>query len=356
MKTNSIIKIASVSILFMLQFSACQELYDPKLEIDQSFLVVQGLVTDDGPGVVALSSASVFGQPRHRRPVYHAIIHIETDQGDLVRLDHLMDGYYYTPHDFRGEVDGTYILHIETANGLTYRSKPQTIQPPVEIDLIDAAVGTDYQYFPSEVSDRLFIREIEGTHVFIVPENTKDQNLQYRFHTNLYLQYTNSILQGMSPPILEYCWQNREVTNLVRRDVSHEETNRIRTAFVPRYGHQMHHFNFPRRDYASQRMVILRILSLNKDSYAYYEARYAQLSDAGKIFDPIAAQVPGNMYCVTDEDQLVFGLFETSAVTEKIFRLHTNFSTEEATIMAVDIDEPIPLQGCQLEEKPPFWI
>ncbi len=343
-------------MVLMLQFSACQELYDPKLEIDKKYLVVQGLLPDDGPGQVILSYASVFGQARHRTPVFGAIVHIETGQGEMVLLDGWADGYYYTPYSFRGEVGETYILHVETPDGFSYRSRPQTIEPPIEIASVDAATGTDYQYFHSHVSDRVFQREIEGTHVYIEPANSPLQSIQYRFISNLYLQYTISTGGGMAPPIIDYCWQNREITNLVRRDVSHEETNRLRTAFIPRYGHQMHHFNFPQRDYESHRMVILRLFSLNKDSYAYYMARHTQLSDAGKIFDPIAAQIPGNMYCVNDEDQLVFGLFEASAVTEKAFRTYINFGTNEAMVLPLDITESIPVQGCLREEMPPFWL
>lgn len=357
MKTATFFKPVILSLFLLLHFSACQELYDPQLEIDKQYLVVQGLLTTDAPGMVILSTASVFGHTRHRTSVWDATVHIETGQGEMIRLTGFhQDGIYYTPYDFKGEVGETYVLHVETRDGFIYQSKPQTIQPPIQVASMDAATGKDYQYFPSSVSDRLFQREIEGTHVYIEPEMTVGNGLKYRFTTNLYLQYTISVDGGMGPPAIDYCWEKREVTNLVRRDVSHEETSRLRTAFIPRYGHQMHHFNFPRLDYQSHRMAVLRLFSLNSDSYAYYSARYKQLSDAGKIFDPIAAQIPGNMYCVNDENQLVFGLFETSSVQQETFRLIVNYATGEATILPRYLDDPIPVQGCLREETPPFWL
>lgn len=180
--------------------------------------------------------------------------------------------------------------------------------------------------------------------------------MRFRFRTNLLLQYTSSVDLGSAPPLIEYCWQYREITNLVRRDVSRPESNRIQTAFIPRHAEYMQFYNFPVRQYASPRVVIMDVYSLNEESHHFYQKKYEQLSNEGHIFDPIAAQLPSNIECISNPELQAIGLFEASFLTRLGFRIIMNYGENVAEIITWEELEDIPRQGCLQEEKPPFWI
>jgi len=337
---------------------SCQELYHPELEADRQYLVVEGAITTDpGPHVIKLGYASIYGGPRHRRPVKEASLYLTNSQGESFHLRgpelHGQYGNYLTPYGFRGEVGETYVLHIETTDGTKYESDPQTIRDFVKPVQLEAVIGRDIQYFLSQVSDRVFQREIDGTHFYIETGTGNPDQTKFRFNTRLYLQYTYS--EGIAFPVMYYCWENREITNMLKREVSHPETIRLRTAFIPRYGHQMHHFNFPKREYDSNRVITLEVFALNDEAYEFYLEKHNQLHDTGKIFDPIAAQIPGNIRAVNREGEQVFGFFEASSVHTEAYRVIINFVEGTVKMLPQDAGTDIPVSGCYREEHPPFW-
>jgi len=59
--------------------------------------------------------------------------------------------------------------------------------------------------------------------------------------------------------------------------------------------------------------------TMNSDSYRFYKDANTQLSASGKIFDPIAAQLYGNMKCINNSSKVVLGLFEVSSVKQHAF-------------------------------------
>ena len=64
-----------------------------------------------------------------------------------------------------------------------------------------------------------------------------------------------------------------------------------------------------------------RLYSLNQTSAIYYRELNDQLSYEGKLFDPVAVQLKGNMTCVSDPDKPALGLFEVSSCTAKSYWL-----------------------------------
>ncbi len=345
-------------LLILSGLAGCQEIYEPELEVTREHLVVEGVITDQsGPHAVYLSYTGKYGEARHRRPANRATVVISDSDGRETPLHEHWNGQYLTPQGFSAEVGKSYTLHIMLSNGEEYRSSPQKVKPPVRLSNVEAEVGSDFQYFESGVSDRLYQREFIGKHVYVETETEKGKPSLFRFNTRLLLQYTASVDLGpINPPAIEYCWEYRDVTNLVGRDISRPESNRIRTAFIPRQPEYMQYYNFPSRRYATPRVVVMELFALNPESHLFYREKYNQLSDEGHIFDPIAAQLPSNIECVSDPDNQAFGLFEASSVSKRGFRVIMNYREGSADILPWMEVENISDQGCLLEEKPPFWI
>jgi len=346
-----------LALLTILGLGSCQEIYEPELHVDKNHLVVEGLITDQpGPHTIYLGYTGIYGEARHRRPASGATVSITNSGGEQTMLTEYWGGGYFTPVGFRAEIGESYVLHINLPNGEEYRSTPQEVMPHVRLNNIEARKGSDFQYFESGVSDRLYQREFTGKHVFVETEQQKNTPPLFRFNTRLLIQYAFSSNGGQEPPPMNYCWEYRDITNLIRRDVSRPESNRILTAFLPRSPDHMQFYNFPPRSYMSPRVIIMDLYALNRESHQYYLNKYNQLSDEGHIFDPIAAQLPSNIECISNPEIQAFGLFEASSVIRRGFRIIMNYRENDADIYPWTYTDHIPTNGCLVEERPPFWI
>jgi hypothetical protein len=62
----------------------------------------------------------------------------------------------------------------------------------------------------------------------------------------------------------------------------------------------------------------LRQYSLSPDAFDFWHDAENQLEAKGRLFDPVAPQLHGNMYCVNDSLQKVVGIFSASDVKEQV--------------------------------------
>jgi hypothetical protein len=61
----------------------------------------------------------------------------------------------------------------------------------------------------------------------------------------------------------------------------------------------------------------LEQLSISDNAYSFWRDAELQLEAEGKLFDPVATQLKGNIRCVTDSLKDVIGIFNASDVSEK---------------------------------------
>ena len=107
----------------------------------------------------------------------------------------------------------------------------------------------------------------------------------------------------------------------------------------------------------SHRVLYLNQYSLNNETYLYYRSMDEQLRSEGKLFDPIAVQLTGNIKCTTDPGKKVYGFFEASAVSRTAyiigFRNHRN---DEYLITRIPYIYPPEPDGCWINKVPSFWV
>jgi hypothetical protein len=105
------------------------------------------------------------------------------------------------------------------------------------------------------------------------------------------------------------------------------------------------------------RILYLKQYTLNNEAYLYYKSLDEQIQSEGKLFDPIAAQLNGNIKCITDPEKKAIGFFEASSVSYSAymvdFRNLTNF---QPSIIKIPYILPPELNGCQVNSAPLFWI
>jgi hypothetical protein len=357
-------------LLLALLMTACQEEYIADLDNMEPLLVVDGLITDNpGPHQVKLAHSNKFQDVAGRSPVSYATLYIESSDGLRTELQEnpLAPGTYLTPDDFRGVAGISYVLHIETADGETYRSDPQMMTERVSVDSIYIEKGQQVFYRQSRMSDNMYRLTVEGFNFFLQSGPASGEEQHFRFRSLNYMQWTEPV---GDVAYLSSWWQ-WDATPFIGADLgvaSRNEPGPQLIGFLPLANQDFFFFGFnPTEDSLqnvtvhSARVLTNLIYSLNDDSHAFHKARNDQLNNEGRFFDPIASQPLGNVRCISDPGKMALGFFEASAEVEFTHRLVTNFTEGTRTLEPIASFRPEPRQGIMLVGPPnyilpPWWI
>ena len=98
-----------------------------------------------------------------------------------------------------------------------------------------------------------------------------------------------------------------------------------------------------------------RLYALNQTSSVYYQELNKQLSFEGKLFDPIAVQLQGNVKCISNPDKLALGLFEVSSCTTRSYWFIFNYGGGVASYLPIKDLTLLPGTGSS-KDLPDFWI
>lgn len=344
----------------ILMFTACQEEYFPNLDNMEPMLVVDGLFTDQpGPHTVRLSKSVKFQEEFKNIPVSGAILYIAGSDGSIIPFNEVQPGVYRTPAGFSGQVGHSYVLHIETADGQIYESDPQMILQPVNTEAINAQISEEVFYNYSAISNRVYSTVAEGTEAYLQVSDPGTGSARYRFNSIHYLQYL--IIYGAEgvAPTIDYCWIKRSINDQLGNDLGNPNNHEISTekvGFVMRNRNFIPYYGFPEALYDFNRVLIIKIYTLNDQSYEFHKAKNDQLGDEGRFFDPIASQLLGNVRNLTNPQKKVLGLFEASSEITLTNNILTNYSDGTTNIVPVPNLDHVPNTGCLYEEYPSHWI
>ncbi len=357
-----------VLVLFLLPallFSACRDIYEPELKVQQNFTVVEGLITDEeGPHRIRLSKSSVFGDQANPEPIRDARVLLTNSHNDTISLLEASPGAYYTPQEFKGVPGETYVLHIEKNNGTLYRSDPQEMRQPLQKDTVYGEFGSQLFYYESEVSGDFIQDDVEGVNMFVNVSGSDEQPPLFRFSTSMVLQY--SVMVSWNPPEYDFCWTRRLITDFVDKDVGRSTdspvSERNRFAFFPLNTRAMRHMGYKINigdthiSYEAPRLLIHSLYSLNEDAYAFHEARNEQLDDDNTIFDPVDPQLPGNVFNTADEGPDALGVFEVSSVRRISMNVRPRVAVDKIEVDFQDCMYDVPSAGCMFMDQPDWWV
>jgi hypothetical protein len=367
---NKLIGIPGLIICLALLFQACQEEYFAKLDNLEPFLVVDGLITDKpGPHKVRLSLSGRFQEEMGTIHVSDAHVMIEAGDGVITEMmeDPWSPGTYLTPADFRGLPGNTYILHIETAEGEVYQSKPQRMNDPVIVDSVFIEQGKMVFYRQSNVSNAIYRVPLDGYNVFFQSDPGNGEEVYFRFQTLNYMQW----VIPLSDVSYLSCWWQWDVSSFFGSDLgksSRNEPGPKHIGFLPMSSNDYFYFGYNLTDDSlkdavvhSARVLTNRIYTLNNESYAFHKSKNDQLNNEGRFFDPIASQPYGNMICISDPGKMALGIFEVSAEVSFTHRLISNFIEGTRYLELLDPFNPQPSQGHMFTGPPNFarpewWI
>lgn len=362
MKQVSLIFIAITGLLI-----SCYKPYDADINTDKKVLVVNGTITNEKASYkVQLTYAMPFDSSGAGIPVTSAKIYITDNPGNIYFFRELGNGFYASDSLlFTGIPGNTYTLHITTPGGDRYESDPQKLFPGVHADSIYGEFG-----FHETLSRISGLYELtHGANILIDIKNQADTLPHFLIKADNVIQYIYTVCPPFSECSIYYCWQTINATpdinltgegfslnnaSVTKHELCFIDDNLYCIGLTYDHGVSTTEYN---KYMVHHRIIYLKQFTLNNETYLYYKRMNGQLRSDGKLFDPIAVQLSGNIRCVTDPDKQAFGFFEASSVIYSAYTLDfRNLNNNQPALMKTPYILPPKPYGCLVNEIPLFWI
>jgi hypothetical protein len=343
-----------IIILFNILLNSCYKPYDAGLDENKKILVVNGLITNENVSYrVQLSYAIPFDSSGTSQPAYATNVHVTDESGNYYAFHELGNGYYASDSlQFTGKPGSTYTLHINTVDGDIYQSDPQRLFPVEYPDRVYAEF--DYQETLNKISGLKILSH--GANILTDIRNGSDTIPRYRYLTNLVTQYNYVIDWNIF-----YCWQTEKANqniNLTGSDYSTNSAsvNKHSVCFIED-GLYCYSLIYYKPFMISARIIYLNQYTLSNETYLYYKNIDELLRSEGKLFDPIATQINGNIKCLTNPGNKVFGFLEVSSVSNTAYKVDfRNLVNGQPSLTMVPYILPPEPKGVWINKGPPFWV
>ncbi len=356
---------------------SCYEPFTPEVEPNEKVLVVDGLITNENASYhVRLYYASPYDSAQVETPATQASVYVKDQEGNIFFFQEQLPGDYATDSlQFRGRPGAVYQLYITARNGDKYLSEPQP--------LLDAAVtDTTYAGFEErDVTDFVTGRTVRTRGGVIMTDvaGSGDSLSAMRYVVRAVNQYWYNICPIFQQCYDFYCWQEETLNSdlnltdagntpegsvLRKHEISFVADNPELFGMI--YDYQPQGPGLPTlvvvtRQYqlypVHTRLLYIDRYILNPQAARYYADMDAQLSSEGKLFDPVAVQLTGNMRCVTQTSRRVLGFFEVSYVVRRAYELDfENLTLGQPSLVRIPYILPPADAGCMIDQVPEFWI
>ncbi|MEZ4771604.1 MAG: DUF4249 domain-containing protein [Bacteroidia bacterium] len=287
----------------------CVEPITIPIEEEASLLVAEGIITDaPGPYQVKLSLSSPLNQ-RQDNPETGAVVFIESEDGEKVRLNETKAGIYLTDSTaIRGKADKKYRLIINRKNGADYESSWETLRPSPPIDSV---------YFRNETH---IINNLPkpGSQIYIDSHDPEGNSRFYRWTWKETWKYSAPLSSAfayagnLNVVLIEekkFCFM-RDSSRLIRVGTSTGNSEDIITnqplAFITGETTRLRH----------RYSILVQQYVLSEEEYIFWNSIQEAAENTGTLFDRQPQSTTGNIKNINDSEEPVLGYFSASGVTE----------------------------------------
>jgi len=323
-------------VIGFLAMNACVDRISFNIPLTQNLMVVEGMITSDpGPYTVRVShSLSLAADSSFRDPVQHVQIDLHDDEGHAERLQEVSPGVYQTNGAIQGQVGHAYFITMQTADGKSFVSAPDTIHPVGTLEQIK------FSYEARTVQENFgpVTADIFNIYVDASAGIGARNYVRWRF-TGTYKAVTNPELRAIlsdgyvlaSPPgcsgyVIEpglgggiltkvgpctccTCWitQNETIPTVSDGQLVANKTFRdVKVAEVP----------INSNTFADKFLLVVEQMSLTQNAYHFFDLIHAQKAGASSLFQPPYGEIKGNITALNSNDAVV-GLFWGTAINKK---------------------------------------
>lgn len=295
-------------VLLLLAASCKEKFVSPAPPVTTGYLVVEGVVNNDGGLTTLKLSRTTNLDDTSSKPEGGALVKLEDNNSTSLQLFETTNGNYIVDN-LHLDTSHKYRLAIVTANNEEYLSDFVNVLNNPPIDSINWVRGSD------------------GVTIFINTHDPKNNTHYYQwdyhetweFHSALFssLKYTQNSSSGnmgiayrdSSDPEIYTCWQFHPSTTIVLGSSA-------------RLSQDIIHLPIINIEPASWKLsvlysVIMRQYTWNKEGYEFLERMKKNTESVGSVFDAQPSELNGNIHCVSNPYQPVIGFFNICTIREE---------------------------------------
>jgi hypothetical protein len=340
-----------IKIFLLLAFIAgCTVEFHPNIGENKELLVVDGMITDQCiSNKIKLSKSMPIGKPLVNKPVKGAIVTLTDDKGVATRLKESPPGTYATDSlKFRGCIGCSYALHIQI-NNVNYETDFVEMKP---VPPIDSLYYEKVVITASKDSNDID----EGCKIYLDSYDPSKKCLFYRWDYSETWEYeipynvTNKLcyVSDRSDQVLI---KNTSIYNQAR-------VSKYPVVFIRNNTNKLLH----------KYSILVSQYSLNESEFDFWDKVENISENVGGLYDVTPMAISGNIRCTTTPDEIVYGYFSVSAVTQKRLFVKDIFLGQPLfyTYCATDsVSGSLPSEGQNTtywviidnqDEIPPWWI
>jgi len=333
-----------IYIILLLGFlcKSCVTPYEPELEGSQELLVISGMITEGpGPHKVSISRSSSYRLPEFQG-LESCVVTVTNQDGDMIVYTDAGEGIYEAdvPDDFL-DVGDAASLYVMTPNQREYQSSYDTILACPDLKDIYYELGT------LETPDPEFSRPGIQFYLDMSGEESDSRNVIWRvretweywaslFGTHIMYGWGNTT--AFRSNVLFKCWKSYPLDQIytgTTRNLSQNEMLRVPLNFVSNETDRL----------SVTYSLFVQQQSLSLETYDYWQRMNDQAAESGGMYEKQPASVQGNVYNLSDPDDVVLGCFYASQVREKRIFIKNNGL----------FDFTVPHISCEYEPTNTLW-
>ena len=280
----------------------------PKVRNVDDFLVIYGMITTEiGPHEITIIKTGKLYDISNDS-VGGANVSLSDDKGDTIPLKEVSIGRYHTPETFAGQIGTKYKLNITLLEGKQYESE--------YVELIDVPGITELRAEYITKPATATTNADEGYQFYLDTEPGYSEQKYFKWDViddwefkmpyHIYFYWDGKSLTVVDIPYV--CYHQSHL-----KDILIANANEFQTNYITNYP-----LSFVRKSVKLQfgYGINVRQYALSYFSYNYWKSAIENNSpDLMNSKQPY--QLVGNLKCVTNPDESVFGIFEASAVKVK---------------------------------------
>jgi len=293
----------------------CVDPFYPNIFDNQQSLVIDGAITDqEGYHYIRISRSASYNNPK-KNPEQGCQVEVIDKAGNRIQFYESKPGLYeqWIEQEYL-KIGNQYKLSVTTTSG-TYKSQYETLLPCPPID------NVYYEIEVQETSDPQFpIYGIQFYTDLYAPgeyaknyrwelEETWEYHATYRIR--LYIDMNENFVDlGYDSDSLYYCWSTETIPEIYTETLKHvnkDSLSKIPLRFVSNETKRL----------KVKYSLLVKQYSLTDTAYQYWNQIKKQSQETGGLYETQPAQIRGNIYNVNDNDEIVLGYFNVSALTEK---------------------------------------
>jgi hypothetical protein len=295
-------------VLFMITVvlaAGCLDSYPPpKGKGTANTLVVEALIDpDNGTGSVTLTRSIPLASVERPKAESRAEVTIEDESGFSFKLPETEPGIYKISSAALS-IDKKYRLNIRTSQNSIYQSDYIVSKRTPPIDTISYAVVND------GLEIRVSAHDPTGNSQYYRWRYTETWEYFSSYSSQYRIQSPGVVVDRAFNESLQHCWKTQSGLPMLM-----ESTVRLKEDRVT---------NFPLLVIPGNSIklsvkysILLRQQALTEEAYNYWSTLQRITENLGGLYDPLPAELKGNISCITDPSESVIGFFSGGSIEEK---------------------------------------